>query len=212
MSERFAPKEYAVSLEEGEVCWQAPSNIALIKYWGKKEVQIPRNPSLSFTLSACATRTSVRFSERKDHDSDYSIDFYFEGERKEDFLPKINTFFKRAEPYLSFLRSYHFVIRSENTFPHSSGIASSASSMAALALCLLDIERQLLKLSEKELDLNKASFIARLGSGSASRSVHGKIVEWGLHKDTPGSSDLFGIPWENDVHDIFTSYHDTILL
>ncbi|NND16920.1 MAG: diphosphomevalonate decarboxylase, partial [Eudoraea sp.] len=42
--------------------------------------------------------------------------------------------------------------------------------------------------------------------------VHGKIVEWGLHKDTPGSSDLFGIPWENDVHDIFTSYHDTILL
>ncbi len=212
MSDRFYPKEYAVSIPQGEVCWQAPSNIALIKYWGKKEIQIPRNPSLSFTLKACATRTSVRFSERRDHSSDYSIDFYFEGQRKKEFLPKITTFFKRAQEYLPFLSTYHFEIRSENTFPHSSGIASSASSMAALAICFVDIERQLIGLPDKELDLTKASFIARLGSGSACRSVHGKIVQWGQHEATSGSSDLYGIDWSAEAHEIFKTYHDTILL
>jgi len=212
MSEQFIPEKYKISIPEGSVCWQAPSNIALIKYWGKREIQIPRNPSLSFTLSACATRTSVHFSERKEHTSNYSIDFYFEGEQKEEFLPKIHTFFERAEHYLPFLRSYHFEIRSENTFPHSSGIASSASSMAALAICFVDMERQLLDLQDEALDLKKASFIARLGSGSACRSLDGKIVEWGRHEDTTGSSDLYGISWEANAHEIFRSYHDTILL
>ena len=212
MSDRFYSKEYNVSIPQGEVCWQAPSNIALIKYWGKKEIQIPRNPSISLTLKACATRTLVHFTARTDHSSDYSIDFYFEGERKEEFLPKITTFFKRAQAYLPFLTSYHFDIRSENTFPHSSGIASSASSMAALAICFLDIERQLLGLSDGELDFTKASFVARLGSGSACRSVQGKIVEWGAHEETKGSSDLFGINWEEEAHEIFKTYHDTILL
>ncbi|MBT8235592.1 MAG: diphosphomevalonate decarboxylase, partial [Bacteroidia bacterium] len=60
MSDRFYPAAYTEIIPQGEVCWQAPSNIALIKYWGKKEVQIPRNPSLSFTLTACATRTIVQ--------------------------------------------------------------------------------------------------------------------------------------------------------
>ncbi len=212
MSDRFYPAAYTKTIPQGEVCWQAPSNIALIKYWGKKEIQIPRNPSLSFTLTACATRTSVGFSLRTDHSSDYSIDFYFEGEKKEDFLPKINTFLKRAQPYLPFLSTYHFEIRSENTFPHSSGIASSASSMAALAICFVDIERQLLGLPEEALDHTKASFIARLGSGSACRSVQGKIVEWGVHEETNGSSDLYGIDWEEEAHEIFKTYHDTILL
>ena len=50
MSDRFYPAAYTKTIPQGEVCWQAPSNIALIKYWGKKEIQIPRNPSLSLSL------------------------------------------------------------------------------------------------------------------------------------------------------------------
>ena len=45
--------------------WEAPSNIAIIKYWGKKKLQIPKNPSLSFTLDKSVTRTSIRFEPSK---------------------------------------------------------------------------------------------------------------------------------------------------
>ena len=45
--------------------WQAPSNIALVKYWGKYGEQLPENPSISFTLSQCFTNTEVSFSERE---------------------------------------------------------------------------------------------------------------------------------------------------
>ena len=51
-----------MNLEKSEVKWQSPSNIALIKYWGKKENQIPLNPSLSFTLNKCNTITKVKFN------------------------------------------------------------------------------------------------------------------------------------------------------
>ena len=48
----FVSSEYSFLKENGEITWRAPSNIALVKYWGKKEHQIPANPSISFTLDA----------------------------------------------------------------------------------------------------------------------------------------------------------------
>jgi len=102
-----------------------------------------------------------------------------------------------------------FDIKSENSFPHSSGIASSASSMGALALCLCDIEKKLFN-NEKDF-LKKASHLSRLGSGSASRSIYPSVVTWGLSSDIDKSSDLFAIP-VIDFHDVFSTFHDDILI
>lgn len=198
--------------EKGKVTWKAPSNIALVKYWGKQPGQIPANPSVSFTLDACATTTSLTFEKKNTLSKDFSFDFLFEGKQKEDFKPKIQTFFERIEPYLPFLKHYHLKIESSNSFPHSSGIASSASGMAALALCLLEMER----LDNPNLDVDyfnqKASFLARLGSGSACRSIQGELVQWGAHSNIPNSSDLFAIKYPFKIQQAFHNFHDTILL
>ena len=59
----------------GTVKWQSPSNIALVKYWGKKGVQLPQNPSISFTLSNCRTETEISF----DVSGRFSLRLLFEG-------------------------------------------------------------------------------------------------------------------------------------
>ena len=197
---------------KGQVAWKAPSNIALVKYWGKQLNQIPANPSISFTLDACATTTSLSFTKLKQKESSFSFDLFFEGKPKEDFKPKIITFFERIEKYIPFLKQYHFSIATSNTFPHSSGIASSASGMAALALCLVAIEKQINPESDAVYLKKKASFLARLGSGSASRSIEGDLIQWGAYKAIAESSDLFAIKYPFKVHEVFKNYHDTILL
>ncbi|MEM9648060.1 MAG: diphosphomevalonate decarboxylase [Bacteroidota bacterium] len=207
----FRSSYYKVLPNEGKVSWKAPSNIALIKYWGKKENQIPANPSISFTLDACATTTTVSFSRKKEV-SQFSFDLFFEGKAKEDFKPKINTFFKRVEAYLPFLKKYHFKIETSNSFPHSSGIASSASGMAALALCLMEIEKQIIPDMDTTLFTKKASFLARLGSGSASRSIEGNLIQWGGHEGLKDSSDLYGIKYPFKVNEVFNNFHDSIML
>jgi diphosphomevalonate decarboxylase len=208
----FVPSDYAIEKTHGKVTYRSPSNIALVKYWGKKEHQIPANPSISFTLNNCATTTTVHYKKMEKNASDFSFDLLFDGKPKEDFRPKISTFFKRTEAYLPFLKTYHFTIETSNSFPHSSGIASSASGMSALALCLLDLERELNPNMDTEFFLKKASFIARLGSGSACRSVQGNIMQWGTHKDTLNSSDLYAIKYPYKVNDVFKNYQNTILL
>ena len=211
-TEDFKPKGSFSYIEKGSVRWSSPSNIALVKYWGKKPDQIPANPSISFTLDACKTTTKVSFEKKEHQDDSFSIKVLFEGEINEGFKPKIETFFERIESYLPFLKDYHFIIDTSNTFPHSSGIASSASGMSALALCLLSIERSQDQEMTDEYFNKKASFLARLGSGSACRSIEGDLIVWGEQKNIEGSSDLFGIKYPYQVHQNFKNYHDTILL
>ena len=151
-----------------------------------------------------------------------NFDVIFEGEKNEAFKPKILTFFERVKNFIPFIRDYHFTIETKNTFPHSSGIASSASGMSALALCLMSIEKILTadddnfnagKKSSKENYFNqKASFLARLGSGSASRSIEGPLVVWGMHPEIPNSSSLYGVKFDINIHENFKNYRDTILL
>lgn len=206
----FILTSYNNSIDSGKVKWSSPSNIALVKYWGKREHQIPENPSISFTLSNCKTVTEVTFT-KKESDS-YSFEVYFEGEKNEAFKPKIQTFFERIEVYVPFIKDYHFKIETSNTFPHSSGIASSASGMSALALCLMSVEEKLTEIMmSKDYFNKKASFLARLGSGSACRSIEGELVVWGQNKSTE-SSDLYGIKFDGEVHPNFKNYQDTILL
>ncbi|MBT8291655.1 MAG: diphosphomevalonate decarboxylase [Eudoraea sp.] len=208
----FIPASYKFEKEEGRVQWKAPSNIALVKYWGKKQNQIPANASVSFTLDNCRTITSVVYTKLDKVNKEFSFDLIFEGENREDFKPKIETFFERIERYIPFLKNYHFSINTSNTFPHSSGIASSASGMAALSLCLMDIERQMVSEMDPDFFFKKASFLARLGSGSACRSIKGNLVQWGEHNDIMGSTNLYGIPYPYPVNEVFKSYQDTILL
>jgi len=211
----FIPAKYTNSIEKGSFKWSAPSNIALVKYWGKKENQIPANPSISFTLNNCKTITSLSFS-KKENAENFSFDLLFEGKPKDDFKPKIQKFFERISIYLPFLKDYHFTIDTENTFPHSSGIASSASGMSALAMNLMSLEKELSRNFGTEMTdeyfFQKASFLARLGSGSACRSVKGSVVVWGNHSEIDGSSDLFGVEFPNQIHENFKNYQDTILL
>lgn len=206
----FIPQTYPKTLEKGSFTASAPSNIALVKYWGKKENQIPANPSLSFTLKNCKTITKLDFSKIQPNEG-FSFDLLFEGAPKSAFRPKIQQFFERIAIYLPFLKTYHFVIDTQNTFPHSSGIASSASGMAALAFTLMGIEKALSPSMTEDYFFQKASFLARLGSGSACRSLKGEVVIWGNHAETPSSSNLFGVAYES-VHPYFHRYQDTILL
>ncbi len=207
----FIPKAYKNSIKKGSYTWSSPSNIALVKYWGKRDPQIPENPSISFTLDHCKTTTTLSFSKKQEK-NDFSFEIYLDGDKKESFKPKIETFFKRVADYLPFLKDYHFVIETSNSFPHSSGIASSASGMSALSLCLMSIEKELNEDVSDAFFIQKASFLARLGSGSACRSLEGDLVVWGQHDAINGSSDLYGVKYPFEVHENFKNYRDTILL
>ena len=76
----------------------------------------------------------------------------------------------------------------------------------------MSLEKALKPEMETAFFNQKASFLARLGSGSASRSIEGPLVVWGSHQEIPGSSDLFGVPFNFKVHSNFSQYCDTILL
>lgn len=206
----FVAKAINPTLEEGVFSWSAPSNIALIKYWGKKEHQIPANPSLSFTLKNCKTITSLRYRQKEQVGIDFEL--LFEGQPKESFRPKIQKFFERILPYCPYISNFYFTIDTTNTFPHSSGIASSASGMAALAVNIMSLERILFPDMAEVFFNQKASFLARLGSGSACRSVSGSVVVWGENAEFSEASNLFGVPFSGEVHEVFRTYQDVILL
>ena len=190
--------------------WQAPSNIALVKYWGKHGSQLPKNPSISFTLSKCVTTTSVHFSPQKKGETRF--DFLFNQKKQADFHPKIEQFLDRITPYFPALKQHHLSISSQNSFPHSSGIASSASAMAALAMCIVDFEKQHHPYWSAPSMLQKASFLARLGSGSAARSIAGPLMVWGQSEDFLGSNDQYAIAPQVNWHPVFKEYQDTILV
>src|SRR5690606_14121653 len=124
------------------------------------------------------TTTALEYSKKEQSGREVDFDLFFEGKPKEDFKPKIATFFKRILEYCPYLLDYKLVINTENSFPHSSGIASSASGMSALALCVMSLEKELNPEITEDIFRKKASFLARLGSGSACRSIAGNLVVW----------------------------------
>ncbi len=194
----------------GSIGWESPSNIALIKYWGKKGNQLPCNPSISMSLRNSLTRTKLSYEPIGDGDR---LIFLFEGKRQLAFEQRIEKFFDHLSGYFNFLNHYKISISSENTFPHSAGIASSASAMSSLALCLCSMEEEItgVQLGDEEF-YRKASLIARLGSGSASRSVYGGFVAWGESNSFSKSSDEYAVPFSQYTHPIFQDFQDTILM
>lgn len=197
----------------GAVSWRSPSNIAIIKYWGKHGIQLPKNPNISFTLSEAYTETTLFFERKEKRDDKISLMFLFDGKPNRPFSQRIEKHLSSILIYFPFLTYFALRIESTNSFPHSSGIASSASSMSALALCLCSLENLLYQtLNNKEHFFKKASFIARLGSGSAARSVYPVLSTWGKSKSYNGSDDLFAIPADQTLHPSFKTLQDTILL
>ncbi|MFK7798025.1 MAG: diphosphomevalonate/mevalonate 3,5-bisphosphate decarboxylase family protein [Aureispira sp.] len=195
-----------------KITWRSPSNLALIKYWGKYGRQLPRNASISFTLENAYSETSLNYQPKED-DGQISVAFTFEGKENKAFEAKIVRFLSSILDYFPFLTAYHLELASHNSFPHSAGIASSASSMSALALCLCSMERQVsITLPSEEVFYQKASDIARLGSGSASRSVYPHLALWGETSLAAGSSNDYAIPYSNKVHEVFHTFHDDILM
>ncbi|MBU1167217.1 diphosphomevalonate decarboxylase [Patescibacteria group bacterium] len=148
---------------------KAFSNIALIKYWGKRDEKLilPQNSSFSVALSNLFSKTTVHFSKR------YKRDLFFLNQKE---FASTSLEFAKVARVLAILRRYAKTrqkakIVSENNFPTAAGLASSASGLSALTVALA-----------KALDLNlsskQLSIVARQGSGSACRSVMGGFVLW----------------------------------
>ena len=139
----------------------APANIAFIKYWGKKDsaLRLPTNPSISMNLSSCLTTTTVEVS------ADFSEDTVTEGFDKKRIVAHLDRIRKIA----GVTERAH--VTTKNSFPTATGVASSASGFAALTIA--GAAALGLQLSEKEL-----TKLARLGSGSACRSIPDGFVKW----------------------------------
>ena len=194
------------NISDGSVSWICPSNIAIVKYWGKYGRQLPKNPSISFTLTNAHTETRMLFSVNETED--FEIKFFLDGHLNEKFGERTKKYFSSIKDYFPFIENYNYSIESKNTFPHSSGIASSASGMGALAMCLCEIES---KMNGTAIDWQKASIVARLGSGSACRSIYPTLAVWGETPALKNSSNEYAIP-VTDIHEVFKTYHDDILI
>jgi len=165
-----------------EATYEAPPNIALVKYWGvrDRELALPYNSSISVTLDRLRSRTTVRFDpELADDRVELNGEPAAEGPRigVVRFLDRVRAL--AGVPYCA-------EVRSSNNFPTASGLASSASGFAALAGAATTALG--LRLSGREL-----SRLARFGSGSASRSVFGGFVEWRAGT-RPDGSDCYARP------------------
>lgn len=180
---------------------RAHTNIALIKYWGKANdsLIIPTSSSLSLTLDAFYTETSVVFDHALKTDS-----FYLNGQQQdEQQTKKITTF-------LSLIREKYQVplyatVTSENFVPTAAGLASSASGLAALAGAC--DEALSLNLSTRDL-----SRLARRGSGSACRSIFGGFAEWkkGDSDETSYGESIDANGWEKELAMLFVLVDDGI--
>ena len=146
-------------------------------------------------------------------DEKFSVQTFLSGNEEKKFAEKIEKYFRNIEEFLPWILKGKYIIRTENTFPHSSGIASSASGFGAIAKCLMELEQNFSGIQDCDFKVRKASFLARLGSGSACRSLYDGLVVWGTTKEVEDSSDLYAVQYPNDeIHEVFKSFNDWVLL
>ena len=158
----------------------APSNIALCKYWGKRndELNLPVTPSLSLSLGTLGSRVAISLRDKADLVT-------LNGKR----LSPDSSFARRVSDFLDLFRpdrKTFFKVVAVNTIPTAAGFASSASGFAAMTMALNNLFGW--RLNSRDL-----SILSRLGSGSACRSVHNGFVEWRAGKRADGM-DSFAVP------------------
>lgn len=169
----------------------APSNIAFIKYWGKKDeaLRLPSHSNISMNLSGLLTTTTVAFDAALKED-----DITINGSRDAAEAAKVSRHLDRLRKWAGVGTKAKVV--SENNFPSSTGLSSSASGFAALTVA--GAAALNLKLSQKAL-----SILARIGSGSACRSIPDGFVEWLEGTDSPSSYAVSLYPPDHwDIRDI----------
>ncbi len=150
----------------------APPNIAFIKYWGNRDetLRLPVNGSLSMNLDGLWARTRVTFAPDLPTDC-----FYLNGKKQDGKgLQRVSAFLDHVRQLAGL--GWAAEVKSENNFPAGAGIASSAAAFAALALAAS-------RAAGLNLDRRALSRLARLGSGSAARSVPHGYVEWQMGQD-----------------------------
>jgi len=189
--------------------WQSPSNIALVKYWGKREGQLPVSPSLSMTLSQSVTKTKVYVSFDQKYNGLISVN----GDAQHPFMPKMKYLLDWLIQQIPELKNITIQAETSNSFPHSTGIASSASGLSAFALCLVSILQRIFQTEMPDHDFRQmASFISRMGSGSACRSVYGGFTLWGETAANINSSDEYAFDINEKIHPELRSLRDAILI
>lgn len=178
---------------------RAYTNIALIKYWGKKneELILPMNNSLSLTLDAFYTETSVCFDPEQKEDR-----FFLDGQLQDSKATKKISHFLDLVRQLAD-KNWHATVESRNFVPTAAGLASSASGLAALAAA----SNEALALGLDEQGLSR---LARRGSGSACRSIFPGFVEWeqGSDDETSFAKQIPSANWEQDLAMLFVLIND----
>lgn len=180
---------------------QAPANIALIKYMGKKDgsSNLPDNPSLSYTLNDLLSNVSL---EAYPGNKDFWEPLHTPGVPELTLsLDAQNRFLK----HLAFLKTNFnytgaFIVRSCNNFPHSSGLASSASSFAALTRCAVLALSELTNVPPPSIETQ--ANLSRLGSGSSCRSF---FSPWALWDDSHVSA--IDLPYNELHHEVIIISH-----
>jgi diphosphomevalonate decarboxylase len=160
----------------------APSNIAFIKYWGKKdeELKLPTNGSISMDLSNLLTVTTVEFDPDLKEDM-VMINGIKNSSEQSRVVKHLDLIRKMA------LNTFKAKVLSMSNFPVGTGLSSSASGFAALTIAAVNA-------LGIDLDEKKLSILARIGSGSASRSIPDGFVEWKMGKDSNSSYSISILP------------------
>lgn len=171
-------------IQQTESLSYAPANIALIKYWGKRcaTYNLPITPSLSISLGDKGCETTISLS------SNQQDDIFLNNQ----LLLNNNSFAKRLIQFLDLFRPENtfFTVKTNSTVPVASGLASSACGFAAIVKCLNQLFAW--NLSEQYL-----SVLARIGSGSACRSLWHGFVQWQKGEEEQGL-DSFAYPLDYD--------------
>lgn len=174
-----------------KVSCKASSDVALIKYWGKKDekLRLPENGSISMILDGLDTVTTVEFSKELKRD-----EISIQGESDQTEIKRVIQHLDRIRN-LAGMKTFAKVV-SQNTFPKGTGLSSSGSGFAALTVA--GTKATGLDLTEKQL-----SILARQGSGTACRCVCGGFVEWkdGNDSDSSFSETIFPSDYV-DIRDV----------
>ncbi|XP_020107179.1 diphosphomevalonate decarboxylase MVD2, peroxisomal-like [Ananas comosus] len=196
---------------ESEKSWilmataRSPTNIAVIKYWGKRdeELILPVNDSISVTLDpdhlSATTTVAVSPSFEQDRMWLNGKEISLSGGRYQNCLREIRKRARDVEDEKKGIRiqkddwnNLHVHIASYNNFPTAAGLASSAAGFACLVFALA-------KLMNVKEEYGELSSIARQGSGSACRSIYGGFVKWAMGNN-PDGSDSIAIQLAEETH------------
>ena len=157
----------------------SPTNIALAKYWGKRDLKLnlPQNSSLSATLENFGTKTEVSFSDSLKKDLIVLNGTSVSEVEHPKIVKILNLIRERSN------RKIYAEVITDNNFPTAAGLASSASGISALVAASV-------RALSLDLTISQISELCRLGSGSACRSLFSGFVEWSRGELADGSDSV----------------------